>query len=126
MPRRTLILLVAACAVIGFAVFVALRPTVLFGVNGTALSASVQRSINAHSSESPVAVDRCSSHGSGEWTCTGDLDPGSNALFGVRIQYDGRCWTGEALLRQVFGRSHRGAGDLRGCIRPWDYSGIAL
>jgi hypothetical protein len=126
MPKRSLILLVIAGVVLALATFVAIRPTTLFDVNGTALSASVEDSINGHSSEPQVAVDRCSPQASGDWSCTGDLDPGSNALFAVRIHSDERgCWTGEALLRQVFGKSHRGAGDLHGCIRLWDYTGIS-
>jgi hypothetical protein len=126
MPKRSLILLVIAGVVLAFATFVAIRPTTLFDVNGTALSASVEDAINGHSSEPHVAVERCSPKSSGDWKCIGDRDPGSGAFFAISIHSDDSgCWRGMALLRQVFGKSHRGAGDLHGCIRLWDYTGIS-
>jgi hypothetical protein len=127
MSRRAGIWIAVACLVIGLTVFVTIRPTTLFDVNGTALSTSVERVINGHSAELDVAVDRCSSRGSGDWVCPVEMDPGSGASGLLTIHSDERgCWSGERLLAQVFGKSHRSAGDLTGCIRLWDYSGIAL
>jgi hypothetical protein len=104
----------AVVAIVG-ALLVALNPTWVYDVNGTALGSSL-----AHSTDG--SGGRCTPMRSDDrWSCGVEVDPGSGIANSYRLTSDDDgCWTARRIsARRDQSRDYR---ELSGCAEFLDYA----